>query len=1042
MLVDISLDLWIIIIYLLVVMIIGVLSGSQIKNVTQFAVADKNFTNITVIASIFATFTGGVATSGVIGKIHNGGPVIILFMISPIIQRLIIAYFLAPNIDKFKHAISAGDISYRYYNKSGKIVTGIFLIAAAAGAVAAQISILADIFNFFFGVSRIYGAIIGAGTIILYSTLGGIKAVTITDLIQFFILIIAIPAVCNLTIMKAGGYGNLFQGAYQSLADDESNYSVIIKYVLPLTLAYSIPFHPVMTQRLLIAKDSNQIKYSMLSNIPILLFFIATITFLGLAARILFPEVSSETVFLHTIDNIMPVGLKGLAIAGYLAVIMSTADSYLNAISVSLINDIFTPIYSVKNNNHKLELFLMKLTTILVGISGVIIALHYHNVLDIVLKFEAIWYSTILFPILFSFFNVYISRLSFKFFIAITVIFYGFVEFYFNKYLDVAAVVICMPFSFMIYIMFYIWDNNDSIDRISNLFREMFRSISKLIIYPVNYLGSIREAFNDFSPNNLLDSIATISYNRVSEYGGQYYAFSAFAVINYLLPYFLWSPNLPQEFYAHTAFMRVFAGVMCIPLILCHNWPPRYQKYLPLYWHLVLMYSLPLLTTCFLLLHGAGFIWFFNLSMSLMFLLILVDWQSFMVIAPSGMLLGYLMFIIFGGSTENIDFNRISTPEYVKYEIVYMFVFMITIVGVFARNKQEAEKKLLREKNYQLSEALAAKQRFLNNLNHELRLPLQSIGPMVEIIEKHKKDINSELAVKALDQLVEGVGRMENITYDILDLASYYGGDSRDKIYKNGASSAKNKYKYSYELPGGNNLQSYKPSSISSDYKFDNYPDRELDNTPESSSQSLEAGSAGKTEAESETSDDIKQQNRVIAEDEYKPSEEYLDKDPIEEELNKQGIDFSLLISNAIEELKTLYKQSQNSLANINYINKSERLFLFNGNFSEMCRAIRHVIDNAAKYSNNKDIDIYLSEDSQNKGCLLQIKDRGLGIPENEIDGVFEPFTESSRTAQKSGGKGIGLSLAKEIIETEGGTIWAENNTSEDGCSVYIYLNI
>ncbi len=1046
MLLGINLDLWIITLYLLGIMIAGVLAGKQVTNISQFAVAGKNFSNMTFIATIFATFIGGIATSGIVSKIHQSGPLIILMMVSPVIQRIIIAYWLAPNVSKFNYAISAGDITSKYYDKFGQIVTGIILIFAAIGAVAAQISILADTFYYFFGLAKIYGAIIGAGTLILYSTLGGVKAVTMTDLIQFFILIIAIPAVCNLTIIKVGGYNNLFNEVPSFYYNITDNLDYLLKYVLPLTLAYSVPFHPVMTQRLLIAKDAKQIKYSMLSNIPIQLFFVATITIIGLASIVLFPQITSETVFLHTIDVVMPVGLKGIAIAGYLAVIMSTADSYLNAISISLINDIFDPIYSGKGaKNNKLELFLMKLTTIIVGISGIVISMKFQNVLDIILKFESIWYSTILFPMLFSFFDIKISSNKFKYFIAATSIVYFLIEFHFKQFIDVGSIVICMPFSLLLYTIFYIKDNKVTPGQIKKVVLNNLAAIIAILAVPFKYIATKLTYLKNLSPKIILVKIAEASYNRVSEYGGQYYAFSAFAVVNYLLPYFLWSPELPMEFYSHAVFMRVFAGVACIPLILHLDWPKRYQRFLPLYWHLVLMYSLPLLTTCFLLLHGASFIWFFNLSMSLMFLLILVDWRSFFVIAPSGIILGCITYISFGGNIHYINFDRIPAPEYLKHEIVYMFIFMLTIVGVFARNKQEAEKKLLQTKNLQLEEALAVKQRFLNNLNHELRLPMQSIGPMVEILDKHKKDINNQLAVKALDQLVEGVKRMENIAYDILDLASYYGGrishkPKHSKIAGIGYYTAK--YYANTNIILEKSLQYNLRKKINFSYSL---PESEINTNMNESSQKLfSPGKRADTTISTET-------NKITNLSEIYsnllssfPTDESLENKLVSTEDYKGGMKIDKIIKETSEEIKTLYKNNTTAGPEIYIDNKLTVTSKFYGNINELKRAIRHVIENSIKYNSGNIKQIYISLDktSNQSGCLITIKDNGIGIPKNEIDTIFEPFRESSFTAQKSGGKGIGLSLAKEIIKLEGGDIWAENNKNEPGCSFYIYLRI
>jgi signal transduction histidine kinase len=59
---------------------------------------------------------------------------------------------------------------------------------------------------------------------------------------------------------------------------------------------------------------------------------------------------------------------------------------------------------------------------------------------------------------------------------------------------------------------------------------------------------------------------------------------------------------------------------------------------------------------------------------------------------------------------------------------------------------------------------------------------------------------------------------------------------------------------------------------------------------------------------------------------------------------------------------------------------------------------------------------------------LVQVSDRGIGIPDDELDSVFDKFVQSSKTKTNAGGTGLGLDICKEIIIAHNGKIWAENN--------------
>ncbi len=68
---------------------------------------------------------------------------------------------------------------------------------------------------------------------------------------------------------------------------------------------------------------------------------------------------------------------------------------------------------------------------------------------------------------------------------------------------------------------------------------------------------------------------------------------------------------------------------------------------------------------------------------------------------------------------------------------------------------------------------------------------------------------------------------------------------------------------------------------------------------------------------------------------------------------------------------------------------------------------------------------------------LFSIKDQGIGIPDDEIEAIFDKFVQSSKTKNASGGTGLGLAICRQIIALHGGKIWAENHP--DGGAVFFF---
>ena len=98
-------------------------------------------------------------------------------------------------------------------------------------------------------------------------------------------------------------------------------------------------------------------------------------------------------------------------------------------------------------------------------------------------------------------------------------------------------------------------------------------------------------------------------------------------------------------------------------------------------------------------------------------------------------------------------------------------------------------------------------------------------------------------------------------------------------------------------------------------------------------------------------------------------------------------------------------------------------------------QVVRNVLANAIRFSPlSGQIDIALSQD-QIGGVLLTVADRGPGVPEDELERIFDAFIQSSRTKDGSGGTGLGLAISRRIMQAHGGAITA--SVREGGGSVF-----
>ncbi len=106
----------------------------------------------------------------------------------------------------------------------------------------------------------------------------------------------------------------------------------------------------------------------------------------------------------------------------------------------------------------------------------------------------------------------------------------------------------------------------------------------------------------------------------------------------------------------------------------------------------------------------------------------------------------------------------------------------------------------------------------------------------------------------------------------------------------------------------------------------------------------------------------------------------------------------------------------------------------------QLARVIHNIINNSVKYMDKQDRVIHLRVQDVGDFVQVEIEDNGKGIAVHEIPYVFDRFyrTDASRNSA-TGGSGIGLSIAKKIIEDHGGKIWV---SSKEGFGTTMYFVI
>ena len=119
---------------------------------------------------------------------------------------------------------------------------------------------------------------------------------------------------------------------------------------------------------------------------------------------------------------------------------------------------------------------------------------------------------------------------------------------------------------------------------------------------------------------------------------------------------------------------------------------------------------------------------------------------------------------------------------------------------------------------------------------------------------------------------------------------------------------------------------------------------------------------------------------------------------------------------------------------------KSAEKIMVKGDKGQLSRVVHTLLDNATKYAAKESI-VNVSLAREGKRAHLSVNNAGAAIDPEDLSHIFDRFyrTDKARSREETGGFGLGLAIAKSIVEASGGRIWAES-TAADGTTFHILL--
>lgn len=386
------------------------------KDADDYFVGGRNMGRWHIGLSVVATDVGGGFSIGLGGLGFIMGLSGSWMLFTGLIGAWLSAVVLIPKVsklnDQFKF-LTFPQVFANHYGPKVALTAGLISLIGYTGFSSSQILAGAKLASASIPSLELTTALIIMGLIaVVYTVMGGMKAVIYTDTIQWILLLaglifIAIPMAYN----AIGGYDVILASVKPELLSlTNFKWSQLFNWAITIIPIWFVGM--TLYQRIFAARSKKEaqkawfiaglFEWPLMAFMGVLLGLFSRIaadqgmfTELGFSsAEVLDPEMGLPLL----LSNILPVGLMGIMLSAYFSAILSTADSCLMAASGNLTTDIFGKY--LRNKSHQTGLIYSQLFTLLIGGIAIFIAMSMENVLNLMLLSYAFMVSGLLVPIL------------------------------------------------------------------------------------------------------------------------------------------------------------------------------------------------------------------------------------------------------------------------------------------------------------------------------------------------------------------------------------------------------------------------------------------------------------------------------------------------------------------------------------------------------------------------------------------------------------------------------------------------------------------
>jgi SSS family solute:Na+ symporter len=356
---------WVIAVYLVFLIFVGAYRSRMVKTSSDFMVAGRKLTTPILIGTLLATWIGsGSIIAG--GEFSYRSGFVALWMPAGAWAGIVVLYFISGRARRLAQ-FTVPDILELRYNKYARVLGTVTTIIAYTAIVSYQFRAGGFVLNLVVGIPESQGILITAVFVILYTALAGMISVAYTDVVNGIVILIGILIGLPYLLNHAGGWS----AVRANLPAD--HFTVLGSMDFLRALGYFLPTmflllgESNMYQRFFSARDEASARRAVIGWTVGTIIIETVIVAMAVVGSSLYKDILPETVIIHAARHGLPTALGCLLLATIVAIIVSTADSFLLVPATNVMRDIYQRFINPNLSESKMVIY-SRLVVILLGI--------------------------------------------------------------------------------------------------------------------------------------------------------------------------------------------------------------------------------------------------------------------------------------------------------------------------------------------------------------------------------------------------------------------------------------------------------------------------------------------------------------------------------------------------------------------------------------------------------------------------------------------------------------------------------------------------